>query len=56
MFLKVMVNKQVNSIQCDCPNKSRNTAAPISPNFTQSFGQGANSAKGTTKPGNAGGK
>ena len=33
---------------------SRNTGARITSRFIQSFGEGANSAKGTTKPGNAG--
>ena len=57
MFLKVTVNKQVKKVEGDCfPHRSRHTDTRITPKFIQNFGEGANSPKGTTKPGNAGSK
>ena len=54
-MLRIQKNKQVTEVIGHGWCHSRNTGARITPRMTQSFGEGANSAKGTTKPGNAGG-
>ena len=53
-MLRIQKNKQVTEVIGHSWCHSRNTGARITPRMTQSFGEGANSAKGTTKPGNAG--
>ena len=53
-MLRLQKGKQVVEVIGHSWCHSRNTGARIQPRMTQSFGEGANSAKGTTKPGNAG--
>jgi len=53
-MLKIQKNKQVVEVIGHPWCHSRNTGARITPRFIQSFGEGANSVKGTTKPGDAG--
>ena len=53
-MLRIQKGKQIIEVIGHSYCHSRNTGARITPRFTQSFGEGANSAKGTNKPGNAG--
>lgn len=53
-MLKIQKGKQVVEVIGHPWCHARNTGARIQTRMVQSFGEGANSAKGTTKPGNAG--
>ena len=52
-MLRIQKNKQVTEVIGHSWCHSRNTGARIQTRMVQGFGEGANSAKGTTKPGNA---
>lgn len=52
-MLRIQKGKQVVEVIGHGWCHSRNTDARITPRFIQGFGEGANSPKGTTKPGNA---